>query len=356
MNLLVMLLFLLLGVPFIPAVLEYVVREDKGPRDVQERTTREDELKRDTPRLERARQKARAKVAGEVIRIVGDASIPDGTEVGKHLIVHGDLKLGRRCHVYGTVKAFGNVEIGEDSIVEGHILSEGKIRIGRRSVVKGVVDSTEEIVIEENAVAEAVSSDKTVTLQLGAKINKRIQRDRVIKDLLPEKTPGRGDFRIATPEAAKKHPMRQPRSDEADYREESRRPSKKLRESLTEEEIFERLLASKMREAVRRKIEVRRPPSGEQGSDEGEIAWKVSFLPVLMLSALLVAEMAYYGPTSVVPLETLLPISPGSWTVLLTVFIGLGLATIFYTIRHLSQHKLKVKTSKAESKVDERRH
>jgi len=177
MNLLVMLLFLLLGVPFIPALLEYVVRKDKGPRDVLEKTTREDELERGTPRLERARQKARGKVAGEVIRVVGDASIPDGTEVGRHLIVHGDLKLGRRCHIYGTVKAFGNVVIGEDSIVEGHILSEGKIRIGRRSVVKGVVDSTEEIVIEENAVAEAVSSEKTVTLQLGAKINKRIQRE-----------------------------------------------------------------------------------------------------------------------------------------------------------------------------------
>ncbi len=356
MNFLVMLLFLLLGVPFIPAILEYVIRKDKGPRDVAEKTSREDELKKGTPRLERARQKARARVAGEVIRIVGDASIPDGTEIGRHLIVHGDLRLGRRCHIYGTVKAFGNVEIGEDSIVEGHILSEGKIRIGRRSVVKGVVDSTEEILIEENAVAEAVSSEKTVTLRLGARINKRIQQDQVIEDLMPGKTPGRGDFRIATPEAPKKHHARQPRSDRADHREERRRPLRRLRVSLPEEEIFERLLASKMREEVRRKIEARRPPSSEQLSDKRETAWKVFFLPVLMLSTLLVAEMAYYGPNSFVPLETLLPVGPGSWTVPLTVSIGLGLATIFYTLRHLSRHKLRVKTSKAESKVDKRRH
>ncbi len=214
----------------------------------------------------------------------------------------------------------------------------------------------EEILIEENAVAEAVSSEKTVTLQLGAKIIKRIQRDQVIKDLRREKTPGRGDFRIATPEAARKHLARQPRSDKADYREERRRPSRKLPVGLPEVEIFERLLASKMREEVKRKIEVGRPPGSEQRSDKGEIAWKVFFLPVLMLSALLVAEMAYYGPPSVVPLETLLPIGSGSWAVLLTVSIGLGLATIFYTLRHLSQHKLPVKTSKAESKVDKRRH
>jgi len=271
------------------------------------------------------------------------------------LIVHGDLKLGRRCHVYGTVKAFGNVAIGEDSIVEGHILSEGKIRIGRRSVVKGVVDSTEEILIEENATAEAVSSEKTVTLQLGAKINKRIHRDQVIKDLLREKTPRRGDSRIATAEAAKKPLEGQLESDEAGDREESRRPSRKLRESLSEEEIFERLLASKMREEVKGKIEVRRPLGSEQRVDSGEVAWKVFFLPVLMLSALLLAEIAYYGPTSAIPLETLLPIGPGSWTILLTVSIGLGLATIFYTLRHLSQHELPVKTSKAESKVDKRR-
>ena len=355
MNPLVLLLFLLLGVPFIPAILEYVARKDKGPRDVPEKTTPEDELKRDIPRLERARQKARAKVAGEVIRIVGDASIPDGTEVARHLIVHGDLKLGRRCHIYGTVKAFGNVEIGEDSIVEGHILSEGKIRIGRRSVVKGVVDSTGEIVLEENAIAEAVSSEKTVRLELGAKINKRIRRDQSTKDLLPEKTPGIGDSRVPTAEAEKKQPARQPKSDEADNRKESRGPSRKLRESLSEGEIFERLLASKMREEMKRKIEATRPLSSEQRVDDGEVAWKVFFLPVLMLSALLLTEIAYYGPTSVVPLDTPLPFGLGSWTVLLTVSIALGLAAISYALRHLSQHKLQVKTPKTESTVDKRR-
>jgi len=114
-------------------------------------------------------------------------------------------------------------------------------------------------------------------------------------------------------------------------------------------------LASKMREEVKRKIEIRRPPGSEQRSDRGETAWKVIFLPVLMLSALLVAEMAYYGPTSAVPLEAFLPIGPGSWTAPLTVSIGLGLATVFYTRRHLSQHKSPIKASKAESKADKRR-
>ena len=125
MNLLVPTLFGLLAVPFIPAIIEYFARKDKGPRDMSEKTTDEGELIAAVPRLERARGKARARVPGEVIRIVGDVSIPDGTEMDKHLVIHGSLNLGKGCRIDGTVKAFGKVVVGENSIVEGHILSQG---------------------------------------------------------------------------------------------------------------------------------------------------------------------------------------------------------------------------------------
>jgi hypothetical protein len=166
--------FILLGVPFTPTILETFKRKDKGPKEIPEQTTYEEKPDVDTPLLERAREEARVKVSGEVIRITGDASIPDGTEVKNHIVVQGNLKVGKKCHVFGSVKAFGDIEIGESSIIEGHVLSEGTIIIGRDCVVKGVVDSLKDIILEENAVVEAVSTEKTVKVGSNAKINRRI--------------------------------------------------------------------------------------------------------------------------------------------------------------------------------------
>jgi predicted acyltransferase (DUF342 family) len=166
--------FILLGVPFTPTILETFKRKDKGPKEIPEQTTYEEKPDVDTPLLERAREEARVKVSGEVIRITGDASIPDGTEVKNHIVVQGNLKVGKKCHVFGSVNAFGDIEIGESSIIEGHVLSEGTIIIGRDCVVKGVVDSLKDIILEENAVVEAVSTEKTVKVGSNAKINRRI--------------------------------------------------------------------------------------------------------------------------------------------------------------------------------------
>jgi len=174
LNPLILLPFILLGVPFTPTILETFKRKDKGPKEIPEQTTYEEKPDVDTPLLERAREEARVKVSGEVIRITGDASIPDGTEVKNHIVVQGTLKVGKKCHVYGSVKAFGDVEIGESSIIEGHVLSEGTIIIRRDCVVKGVVDSLKDIILEENAVVEAVSTEKTVKVGSNAKINRRI--------------------------------------------------------------------------------------------------------------------------------------------------------------------------------------
>ncbi len=174
MNPLVLLPFVLLGVPFTPTILETFKRKDKGPKEVPEQTTYEEKPDVDTPVLERAREEARVKVAGEVIRITGDASIPDGTEVKNHVVVQGNLKVGLKCHMFGSVKAFGDIELGDNTIVEGHVLSEGTIIIGKDCVVKGVVDSLKDIILEENAVVEAVSTEKTVKVGSNAKINRRI--------------------------------------------------------------------------------------------------------------------------------------------------------------------------------------
>jgi len=173
-NFLVLLPLGLLVIPFIPTFFEIFRRKDKGPKKIPEQSTYEEKPDLNVPRLERARGEARAKMPGEVIRVTGDVSIPDGTNVDNHLVVQGTLKLGKNSRVSGSVKAFGSVEIGESSIIDGHVLSEGKIIIGRNCVVKGVVDSLKDIILEENAIVEAVSTEKTVKLGPGAKINRRI--------------------------------------------------------------------------------------------------------------------------------------------------------------------------------------
>ncbi len=174
MNPLTILPFVLLGAPFTPVAIEFFRRKDKGPKEIPEQTTYEEKPDVDTPLLEKAREEARVKVAGEVIRITGDASIPDGTEINNHLVVQGNLKIGKKCHIHGSVKAFGNVDIGQSTIVEGHVLSEGPITIGRDCVVKGVIDSLKDITLEENAVVEAVSTEKTVKIGPNARINRRV--------------------------------------------------------------------------------------------------------------------------------------------------------------------------------------
>jgi len=174
LNPLVLLPFALLGVPFTPTIFEIFKRKDKGPKEIPEQTTYEEKPDIDTPLLERAREEARVKVSGEVIRITGDASIPDGTEVKNHIVVQGNLKVGKKCHIFGSIKAFGDVDVGDYSIVEGHVLSEGTVIIGRDCVVKGVVDSLKDIILGENAVVEAVSTEKTVKVGSNAKINRRI--------------------------------------------------------------------------------------------------------------------------------------------------------------------------------------
>lgn len=174
MNLLVLIPFGIIAAPIIPALVEIVKPKDKGPRDIPEQSTYEEKPDVDVPRLERARGEARVKATGQVIRVTGDVSTPDGTEIDNHLVVQGNVRLGKKCHVYGSVKANGNIEIGESSIIEGHVLSEGRITIGRNCIVKGVVDSTKDIELQENAVVEAASTEKNVRLAPGAKVNRRI--------------------------------------------------------------------------------------------------------------------------------------------------------------------------------------
>ncbi|MDW8048713.1 MAG: hypothetical protein RMJ07_03425 [Nitrososphaerota archaeon] len=174
MNLLSLLPLIILGVLFSPVIFEYFRRKDRGPRRVPEQTTYEEKPDVEVPPLEKAREEARVKVPSEVLRVTGDISIPDGTVINNPLVVQGSLKVGRNCHIYGSIKAFGGVELGESTIVEGHVLSEGVVVVGRNCVINGVVDSLRDIILEENATVEAVSTERTVKIGPNARITRRV--------------------------------------------------------------------------------------------------------------------------------------------------------------------------------------
>ena len=176
MNIFIFLPFLALVAPIVPAFVEIFRRKDKGPRKVPEQTLNEEEAETSTtiPMFEKVRAKARVKIAGEILRVVGDVSIPDGVEIKENIVVHGNLRLGSKCHIHGSIKTFGEVEVGEDSVIEGHMISEGKVTLGQNARVKGIIDSAGDIILKENTVVEAVSTEKSVRLASGAKVNRRI--------------------------------------------------------------------------------------------------------------------------------------------------------------------------------------
>lgn len=254
MNLLILLPFALLSIPFIPTIIEAFKRKDKGPKDVPDQTTYKEKTDLDIPRLEHARGEARIKAPGDVIRIMGDASMPEGTEINNQIVVHGNLKVGRKSHVYGSVKVFGSIEISESSIVEGHVLSEGTIVIGRGCIIKGIVDSPKDIILEENAIVEAVSTEKIVKVGVNAKINKRISSGTsiVMSSQLPL------EITEQVEQIKKKSKLLQPKSLENLHIVAEKSISRDVRsiqkEELSDDELIEMLIASKIRDELKKKI------------------------------------------------------------------------------------------------------
>ena len=200
MNLLILLPLAALIIPVIPLLMELFKRKDKGPRAIPETTLYEEEpnVESETdeseaesiPVMENARLQARVKgTPSAVLRVTGDVSVPDGTTINNNMVVQGRLRLGKKCRVQGSIKAFGGVDIGDGSMVEGHVLSDGTVVIGRNAEVKGMVDSLQDIILKEKAVVGAVSTEKTVKMEPGAKVMRRILSGASIETLetLPPK-------------------------------------------------------------------------------------------------------------------------------------------------------------------------
>jgi len=183
------LLVILIGfmiVPFIPAVSEYFRRRDKGPRRILDTTIideaedLEESSASDLPYIEQSRVDARVKTIGDFVRVVGDVSIPDETEVNSPIVIHGNLSLGAHCKIHGTIKATKNLNIGEHNIIMGHCISGGNVEVGPHTRVEGIVDAVGDIIIRENAFVGGASAEKSIKIRPGATVAKKLSADQLV--------------------------------------------------------------------------------------------------------------------------------------------------------------------------------
>ena len=164
----------LLVIFLVPTIIELLRRRDKGPREVPDMTIYGEKVELDSIRmLAISEDYDQPKVSNDVI-------LPNGIEVQRDMIVNGRLTIGNNCHVRGTLKASGSISVGEATIIDGSILSRGEIIVRRNCRIAGVIVSIQDIILGDNVTAEAVSTEKTVKLGLGVKINKRISGTAIV--------------------------------------------------------------------------------------------------------------------------------------------------------------------------------
>jgi tetrahydrodipicolinate N-succinyltransferase len=87
----------------------------------------------------------------------GDMEIPSGTTINKILVVKGSLKIGDNCRIHGKFKALKDITVGSDTIIDGDLISGGNVFVGARSLIAGSVEASGVFEIEETAIVEGVN-------------------------------------------------------------------------------------------------------------------------------------------------------------------------------------------------------
>lgn len=76
-----------------------------------------------------------------------DLKIPPLRQWGGDLVCQGNLELGARCHVRGSLKAYGDLGLGAGTQVEGSVVAQGDVLVGAGSAVGGSVMSETAVVL-----------------------------------------------------------------------------------------------------------------------------------------------------------------------------------------------------------------
>jgi predicted acyltransferase (DUF342 family) len=92
----------------------------------------------------------------------GAQVIPNDSTVREDLVCNGDLWIGDRCTLLGSVKARGSLVIGAECKIEGNVVSRGEIAIGPQTIVLGHVFSEEQVTIGAGSTVGTKEAYKSV--------------------------------------------------------------------------------------------------------------------------------------------------------------------------------------------------
>ena len=188
LTLLFIVLAAFLIIPFVPALIEYRRRKDKGPRTFSETTVIdevaniEDSAKEGAmPRDDLAfLDKSQIKPVGDLLHIVGDVTIPEKTDVNGPLIIEGNLVLSRSSKINGSIKVLKDVTLKDKSIIMGHVVAKGNVSVGPSARIEGIVDTEGDIILHENAFVGGASADKSIRIASGATVGKKLSAGELI--------------------------------------------------------------------------------------------------------------------------------------------------------------------------------
>jgi len=183
LPLLLLTLFGVIALLFLPSLLEIKKPKDRGPRRMPETTIQQitessqmlGSLLAACSQNEQNPQKNRDDEVlgsnGHLIRLFGDREFTSGSEVKESVVVEGALKIADRCSFLRSVKAFGNVTVGNDVFIGENLVAQGDVNVGRGTVVKGAIHAQGSVKLGESvSVGCSVVAGGDVELQENSKV------------------------------------------------------------------------------------------------------------------------------------------------------------------------------------------
>lgn len=107
----------------------------------------------------------RVEVAGGRWLIEDDVEIPDNSLVNSNLVVVGQLKIGRSCHINGSVKSRHELDVGQDTVITGSLVSNNSIHCGEHCEIAGPVISEKTIYLDSHSIIGTTEKPTTVSAE-----------------------------------------------------------------------------------------------------------------------------------------------------------------------------------------------
>jgi len=164
LPLLLLILFGVIAILFLPSILEIKKPKDKGPRRMVETTTQQI-----------AESNRVCGLNDPFIRLIGDKEFPSGSEIKESVIVEGSLTIADRCSFLQSVKAFGKITVGNNVFIGENLVAQGDVNLGKGTVVSGSIDAQGSVKLAENvSVGCSVVSGGDVELRENSKVGRSI--------------------------------------------------------------------------------------------------------------------------------------------------------------------------------------